>query len=274
MNVDMQNAYIAGLASGGVVEAVSLREELLAGLPHNQDIVAWFDSREGVGTTSWKNLVNANDMALYSPTVTSGGDVRVDGTDTSYGLYKRKSDTDNATIYSAFTRYFILRKAPNTGYVGDWQTIVGDEIQSLSRVRATLAASANGDIWYTRPDQKLTGTTYDDWHVIAVRYSNNGQSVSGHGYMYVDGVKATETGASYSPSGWSSGIFFSRGESWYHEHPKGAIEIKAFLDFDVCHTEEEMLENSAWLKRHYFGGASISGALTGFTGSVTEQIGG
>lgn len=273
MNVDMQNAYIAGLASGGVVEAVSLREELLAGLPHNQDIVAWFDSREGVGTTSWKNLVNANDMALYSPTVTSGGDVRVDGTDTSYGLYKRKSDTDNATIYSAFTRYFILRKAPNTGYVGDWQTIVGDE-NSNTYVRATLAASATGDIWYTRPDQKVTGTTYDDWHVIAVRYSNNGQSVSGHGYMYVDGVKATETGASYSPSGWSSGIFFSRGESWYHEHPKGAIEIKAFLDFDVCHTEEEMLENSAWLKRHYFGGASISGALTGFTGSVTEQIGG
>lgn len=276
MNIAMQNAFIAGLATGGVIETPSsgLRDELLAGLPHNQNIVAWFDSAEGVEASKWRNLINANDIALYNPTITDGGDVRVDGTQTSYGLYLRKADNPDTVVYSAFTRYYILRKAPNTGYVGDWQTIVGDESVSNNLARATLASSAYGDIWYTRPDLRITGVTYDEWHVIAVRYTNSGTSFYGHGYLYADGAKATENSGQYGPEGWMSGAYFGRGPSWWYEYPKGAIEIRAFLDFDVCHTEEEMLENTAWLRQHYFGVTFASAELTGFTGSVSEQIGG
>ena len=207
-------------------------------MPNINGVSCYFDCRLGVSDSEWANQMGTDTIKLYNPAINNDY-LEVVGSDESYGVLNHGGSSGSTiTSQDYCTKYYVFKNLSKV--FADWRTIIGNETGNY--YCSTIAMNASGGLQFTRKDLFFNDYNCSDWHVIAVR----SEKATGYTYIWCDGVYI---GRAASCKGWGADTYLARGSSWSYSDNNTAY--RAIIVSDVKQSDEEIVENSQWLKTHY-----------------------
>ena len=207
-------------------------------MPNVNGVSCYFDCRLGVSSDAWENQSGTDAITLYNPVIRNDY-VEVIGSDTSYGVLTHGGNTGGTVTNQDYcVRYFIFKNLSNV--FANWKTIIGNE--TGDSYCSTIAMDGSGGLKFTRNDILFTSYKCTDWHVIAIR----SRKVDGYTDIWCDGVLV---GTASKCAGWAVDTYLSRGSNWSYADNNTAY--RAIIVSDENQTDDDIVENSMWLKSHY-----------------------
>lgn len=215
-------------------------------IPDMNGVTDYFDCRNGLSVSSWKNLAGGNDIVFFgNPQIMEDGSVGLRDSTKDYGSLL-SSYTENRTFYCIFKTEAFSSINDNVYIIGSGYT---DAASTVKGFWMTLCSNgySNGNIMGISIDR--FNVTYrsdissDIYHTIAIRISkyDNSQYKT---ELFIDGSYSGE-----AISGYPYSNFIGIGTILYSNGQTGAAQnklkyIRAFVICSSAHSDVEIMENS------------------------------
>ncbi len=229
-------------------EAVYHGEELIWSrkyaerMPIMDGITDYFDYRQGLTATGWKNLAGGNDAVWTGMELQSDGSAGVYGTSSSYGEFITPYTGEN-TLYVVFRTNPIGYVKMNAHIVGSCGGSLGSPVNGfwygIDVEGYKLADVIGSDQFCMGIDSSVTSAAY---HVAALTRTGAVNR------LYVDGAYAgsLNNGVAYG-SNWGIGLLIDDQGALVQTY-EVLRQIKFIAVGSAAHTAEQIAENSAWLR--------------------------